>query len=117
MNILAGEFNMILNLEEKRGGLRCLDLDSEAFRGLMDDFQLIDIPTKNGVHTWNNQRGGERQIASRLDRFLLSKDLYLSCLETEANISPQVGSDHWLIFLSFQLSLRPKNAPFRFEAF
>ena len=101
LKILAGDFNMILNLDEKRGGIRRLDLGSQAFQSMIDNLNLIDIPTKNGIHTWNNRRGGTRQIASRLDRFLLSEDLYLSSLETEVVIAPQVGSDHWPIVLTF----------------
>ena len=84
---------------------------------MIDELGLIDIPTKNGNYTWNNRRGGDRQIASRLDYFLLYEDLFLSSLETEAIIAPQAGSDHWPIFLTLKLSERPKNAPFQFEAF
>lgn len=49
--LLAGDFNIILNLGEKRGGLRRLDSDSQAFQDLIDDKGFIDIPTKNGIHT------------------------------------------------------------------
>ena len=80
--LLAGDFNMILNLGEKWGGLRRLYSDSQAFQNMIDDLGFIDSPTKNDIHTWNNRRGGEYQITSRLDRFLLSKELFLSSLET-----------------------------------
>lgn len=85
---------MILNLDKKRGGLCRLDSDSQAFQGMIDDLNFIDTPTKNGIHTWNNKRGGECQISSRLDRFLLSKYLFLSSLKMEAIIAPQVRSNH-----------------------
>ena len=103
---------MILNLDEKRGGIRRLDLDSQAFQRMIEDLNFTEIPTKNGIHTWNNKRGETCQIASRLDRFLLSEDIFLSSLETEAVIAPHEGSDHWLIVLTFQISERPKNVPF-----
>ena len=93
LSFFAGDFNMILNLGEKWGGLRKLDNDSTAFQSMIDDLGLIDTPTKNGSFTWNNRRGGDRQIASRHDIFLLSEDLFLCSLEMEESIAPQVGLD------------------------
>jgi len=55
---------------------------------------MIDINTINGKYTWNHRRGGSRQIASKLDRFLamehfLGKDIFY-----EATILPCQESDH-----------------------
>ena len=108
---------MILNLGEKRGGICRLDSDFQAFQNMIDDLGFIDTPTKNFIYTWNNRRGGDCQIASKLDHFLLSEELFLSSLETKVSIAPQAGSDHWPIVLTIKISERPKNAPFRFEAF
>eukprot|EP00253_Pinus_taeda_P006668 PITA_06668 len=60
---------MITTLAEKKGGLRKLDKDSEAFNTFIAESRLTDIPTVNGLHTWNNKQGGNMQIISRLDRF------------------------------------------------
>ena len=70
--ILGGDYNVITNLAEKKGGLQRLDKDSEAFNTFIAESKLINIPTVNGLHTWNNKQGGNRQIASRLNRFLMS---------------------------------------------
>ena len=94
-----------------------MDNDTVAFQAMIYDLGLIDPPTKNGSFTWNNRRGGDRQITSRLDRILLSEDLFLCSLEMEASIAPQAGSDHWPIVLYIKLSESPKNTPFKFEAF
>jgi len=95
--IIAGNFNMITNLAEKRGGIQKLDKDSKDFFTTIENLNLIDIPTNNGTFTWNNRRGGDQKFASQLDRFLLSEATYLTSLETEARILPQAGSDHWPI--------------------
>ena len=55
--ILGGDFNMILNLSEKKGGIRREDPDMALFRELLQDLHLVDIPTVNGDFTWNNRRG------------------------------------------------------------
>lgn len=49
--ISGGDYNMITNLAEKKGGLRRLDKDSEAFNTFIVASKLIDIPTVNGLHT------------------------------------------------------------------
>ena len=115
--ILGGDFNMITNLAEKKRGLRRLDRDAEAFSTFIAASKLIDVPTVNGLHTWNNKQGGNRQVTSRLDRFLISESMMLQNLDMEANILPIGGSDHWPVQLHFTNMIKPQNRPFRFERF
>ena len=56
--------------------------------------KLVDIVTSNGIFTWNNKRGGESQVASKLDRFIISEDLMLIDNEMIARVLPFGGSDH-----------------------
>ena len=65
--MIGGDLNMILNLSEKKGGTRREDPEMELFRDLLTDLKLVDIPTVNGIFTWNNRRGEIHQITSRLD--------------------------------------------------
>jgi hypothetical protein len=68
--VLGGDFNMILMLEEKTGGTKRLEQDSGKFKSLIDQLNLVDIETRNGIFTWSNRRSGHQQVACRLDRFL-----------------------------------------------
>lgn len=113
--LIGGYFNLILNLNEKKGGIPREDLEMESFRDLLNDLRLVDIPTENGIFTWNNRRGETHQIASRLDHFLVSEDLITLDVHFEASILPSLGSDHWPISLSFDIKEVPKNRPFRFK--
>jgi hypothetical protein len=70
--ILGGDFNMIHNIDEKRGGTHCLKAKSKEFQILIDNLGLIDTDTPNGIFTWTNRRTGSHQIACRMDRFPLS---------------------------------------------
>lgn len=71
--IVGRDFNMIKMIEEKGGGINRPGQDMEEFNEMITEKILVDIPTINGIHTWNNRRGGRNQISSRLDRFLISK--------------------------------------------
>ena len=66
--ILGGDFNMIRNLEEKKGGIRNLHPANAKFNDLIDDLNLIDVRTSNGIFMWNNKQDGDRGIACWLDR-------------------------------------------------
>lgn len=56
--------------------------------------KLVDIVTSNGLFSWNNKRGGESQVASKLDRFIIPEDLMLIDKEMIARVLPFGGSDH-----------------------
>jgi len=97
--VIARDFNMITTTTEKKGGLQREDAYMERFRETQTTLQLIDINTINGKYTWNNRRGGSREIASRLDRFLATEHLLGIDIFYEATILPCQGSNHWPIKL------------------
>ena len=89
----------------------------ERFRDLQEELKLVDIPTINGKYTWNNQRGGSRQIASRLDKFLATEHFIGKDIFYEETILPCLGSNHWPIKLEISMNQKNQKKPFRFEAF
>lgn len=101
--IIGGDFNMITTLAEKRGGLRKIEPDMEVFRYMISEQRMVDIQTINGTHTWNNRRDGSNQIASRLDRFLVSEQIMNRDVYIDAMILPATGSDHWPVKLEINL--------------
>lgn len=115
--ILAGDFNLITSREEKEGGISREDPEMERFRDVQAELRMVDIPTINGKFTWNNRRGGTKQIASRLDRFLISEHIIGLDIFYEASILPIIGSDHWPIKLEIALNNPIKKRPFWFESF
>ena len=73
--VLGGDFNLIANLGEKKGGRRALDKYQKAFSEFLAQSSLVDVETGSGWFTWNNKRGEEYLVASRLDRFLVSENV------------------------------------------
>eukprot|EP00253_Pinus_taeda_P027218 PITA_27218 len=70
--IAVGDFNMITKIEDKIGGRSRLEPEVDRFKDFIQNASLIDMPFCNGTFTWSNRRGGKFQIASKLDRFLIS---------------------------------------------
>lgn len=113
--IFGGDFNMIASLSKKKFGTRSLDRDSIAFQNFINNMRLVDIETSNGIFTWNNKRGGESQVTSKLDRFIISEDLILTGLELSVIILPFGGSDHWHVQIEASFIGTPRNRHFRVE--
>jgi hypothetical protein len=115
--IVGGDYNLIRSLEEKKGGSRRLDQDSNDFNSLIDNLNLIDLEAINGIFTWTNRRTRSHQITCKLDRFLISDSLMLEGTALEASILNIPGSDHWPIQLWMDVPTTPGKKPFRFEQF
>ncbi|KAK8584508.1 hypothetical protein V6N12_068749 [Hibiscus sabdariffa] len=78
--VLGGDFNVVKKEEKKLG--------ASVNNGTMVDFGdfiqrhcLIDIPMTGGLYTWF--KGNSEVVASRLDRFLLSPEVF--------SLVPKVG--------------------------
>ena len=53
--VLEGNFNLITNLGEKKGGRRALDKYQKAFSEFLAQSSLVDVETGCGWFTWNNE--------------------------------------------------------------
>jgi hypothetical protein len=115
--ILRGDFNIIVSLEEKRGGIQILDKESDKFQNLIKDLHLIDIEAQNGVSTWSNKQFDTHQVSYRMDQFMVSESLVLEDLLSEASFLPKSRLDHWPIQLWIETTSTPKYKPFWFENF
>lgn len=113
--ILGGDFNAILNLSEKKGGIRREPQSLKDFREWVAHNNLIDIETSNGVYTWYNRRSGFTQIAERLDRFLFRGNLSDLAVNLSASLLPSSGSDHYPVILNIEGEATPRCCPFKFE--
>ena len=67
--------------------------------------------------TWNNKREGFHQVASRVDRFLLSTNLVRYRAIMDSLFILGVGYYHWIIILEIDKHKKTRNHPFRFEIF
>lgn len=115
--ISGGDYNMIAKTEEKRGGSCRINRDGSILKDFIQNNWMIDLPTNNGLFTWNNKSAEPLQVASRLDRFLISDNAVHIGGEFIASILPYSGSDHWPIALNWNRPGKSTKRPFRFEAF
>lgn len=113
--IIGGDFNTILKRDEKYGEIQTIPRATKDFREWTERNSLIDIPTKNGVYTWNNRRKDFSYIAEILDRFFFKGDLSSLEREINAEILPMMGSDHFLIKIEIKEPSKPSRNLFKCE--
>ena len=113
--ILAGDLNVILSQEEKRGGSLVRDPIRETVDEIILEWDLMDIKPSSGKYTWNNKRIRPGHIAARLDRFLVQDSFLLLGLNLSSKILPFGVSDHKPILLEMVNNKNWGPIPFRFN--
>ena len=113
--IIAGDLNVILNQEEKRGGTVVRDPIREYVDELIMDWGVSDIIPAKEKFTWSNKRLGPGHIAARLDRFLVQGSFLLLGLNASSKILAFGGSDHKPILLELRKYQNLNPIPFRFN--
>ncbi|KAK5802521.1 hypothetical protein PVK06_030121 [Gossypium arboreum] len=97
--IIGGDFNAILDNEEKEGGKRKPSALMEDFREVVDELSMVHLKTDNGWFTWVNNRDGMALVKERLDRFLMSANDVARFPFMETKVIRQSTSDHDAIIL------------------
>ena len=113
--VLGGDFNTILNNNEKIGGNQHLSQASKDFKAWCDSHSLIDIPISNGIYTWNNRRQNFSYIVEKLDMLMIKGDLDAKNLNFHSSMLPIAGSDHFPVRFEFSEPQQPARNPFKCE--
>jgi hypothetical protein len=114
--IIAGDLNVTLSIEEKKGGSLVRDPAREWVEDIILDWELEDIKPTTGKFTWSNKRIGLDHIAARLDRFLVQSSFLTYGLMVTSKILPNYTSDHKPILLELSLDGNLGPIPFRFSS-
>lgn len=92
--LIGGDFNVVLNGEEKIGGVPVVAADVDDFKTCIESCDLSQVPFKGSPFTWWNGRAGDDCIFERLDRILINAEMQNIFAQLEIDHLPRVGSDH-----------------------
>ena len=96
--ILAiGDFNVILNEEDKIGGK-----EFELKRGMKELRECIDLGFSGPAFAWCNDQKGRQRVRVRLDRAFCSDALRLYFAGTSVRPLAQAGSDRCPIVVDWE---------------
>nr|GME19992.1 uncharacterized protein LOC109164037 [Ipomoea batatas] len=98
---VVGDFNCLLNVDEKRGGLPYPHRKTTDFRECVSTCDLIDSSAYGSSFTWWNGRRKESAIWMRLDRFLYTSAWEL-IFKTSVQHLSRTSSDHCPLLVTSQ---------------
>lgn len=95
--MVGGDFNFILNENEKLGGLEFTEVEAMEFAQCINGCGLMEVKFSRSKYTWWNDKFNEGCIFERLDRVLINADFLNIFPVTEAHHLVRQGSDHTLV--------------------
>ncbi|XP_020698122.2 uncharacterized protein LOC110110827 [Dendrobium catenatum] len=115
-SIIGGDFNCILNKDEKRGGKRFLfSKGPREMKSFMANSDFHDIGFVGPRYTWCNNKEGNSRIWERLDRCILNS-LAMQNLPLVVNRHlARMASDHCPIVIKMDDIIQPKPRTIKFE--
>lgn len=115
--IVGGDFNIIMNDEEKLRGLPVLPQETEDFAFCINSHELEKVRFKGSPYTWWNGRAGEDGIFKRLDRIVLNTKMKNWFPNVELEYLARTKSDHAPMLLTLRDQNQIYHTPFRFLKF
>lgn len=98
--LVGGDFNMVMNEEEKIGGIPITITNTEDFVTCVNSLALHDVGFKGSPFTWWNGKADQECIFERLDRVLANQHLQNIMGYTEVDYLSRTGSDHAQLLIS-----------------
>jgi hypothetical protein len=120
--LCAGDFNEILHLHKKDGGLPRSKACMDRFKEALEKCELSDLGYSGDVFTWrNNHHQSENYIRERLDRVVANAGWRSRFISVHVRNGDPYHSDHRLVVILTESQQQRRNArssdrPFKFEA-
>ncbi|KAH0714422.1 hypothetical protein KY284_007327 [Solanum tuberosum] len=115
--IIGGDFNVILNEEEKLGGLPFTQHEAIDFASFICMCALSEVQTIGSKFTWWNGQIEEECIFKRLDRILVNQEFVEVFPSSEVHHLIRQGSDHAPLHMICNSEEEITVKPFRFLNF
>jgi hypothetical protein len=116
--ICGGDFNELLQGEEKWGRVGRPESQMKEFRKVVDECGFVDLGFVGSPFTWWNKQHGAARVLERLDRCLATAEWLLKFPNNRVTHLHAVFSDHRPLWVELSLSgtaVRPRRKRFRFE--
>lgn len=113
--VVAGDFNIIADSSEKRGGLQ-VDVGAvQDFQNFIHRNMLIDMGFIGDIFTWCNNRQGRARIWERLDRVLANLEVQSLFPSLTVSYLPRITSDHSPLLVRWEVKAPRISAGFIFQ--
>ncbi|GJT28636.1 putative RNA-directed DNA polymerase, eukaryota, reverse transcriptase zinc-binding domain protein [Tanacetum coccineum] len=117
MQILMGDFNVALNMEDTYSGSSSMNSAMCEFKDCVSEIEVMDI-TSSGIHyTWTQKPKGGGGVLRKLDRIMSNEDFIDTFPRAYGLFQPYRISDHSLVVLKIPTLTASKPKPFKIYNF
>lgn len=110
---LMGDFNNVLNIEDRAGGKDVQETEFVDLRRMMDNIGMFDVERKGDRYTWFNKHT-EGAIYSCIDRVLANIEWLQQNSNRTLHVFDPGVSDHALLFVKDDVNSSKGNKKFKF---
>ena len=110
---LMGDFNNVLNIEDRAGGKDVQETEFVDLRRMMDNIGMFDVERKGDRYTWFNKHT-EGAIYSCIDRVLTNIEWLQQNSNRTLHVLDLGVSDHALLFVKDDVNSSKGNKKFKF---
>ncbi|XP_070042141.1 uncharacterized protein [Nicotiana tomentosiformis] len=111
--IVVGDFNFVLNLEDRIGGTHVTMAEISEFHKCIEKCGLLEFPTTGSRYTWNDRHEDSR-IMSRIDWAFINSAWLNNMTSFRAQFLPENISDHCPLKLTPYSAQRKNKPAFKF---
>lgn len=115
---MGGDFNEVLNADEKLGGNPINNNRVKLFWSCLQKYGLVDLDFKHQKYTWTNKKHRKRcqLIFERLDRCVANASWIKNFPNALIRHLPRTKSDHYPLLVNLNIRSCPNiSKPFRME--
>ncbi|XP_020258449.1 uncharacterized protein LOC109834843 [Asparagus officinalis] len=112
--LLCGDFNTMINADEKIGGIALTDADTHDFNSFIDNSNLLHLKTLGCFFTWSNKQDQNSRIWCRLDRALVNESWIDKYNSSHVEYLLPTSSDHSPALIKIYEEEKQGKKPFKF---
>ncbi|XP_020259065.1 uncharacterized protein LOC109835503 [Asparagus officinalis] len=112
--LVCGDFNTMINNDEKLGGIALTDADTRGFNSFIEDNHLLHLKTEGCFFTWNNKQDQDSRVWCRLDRALVNDSWIQNYNSSHVEFLLPNFSDHSPALVSIYKEEKQGKKPFKF---
>ncbi|XP_020266380.1 uncharacterized protein LOC109841859 [Asparagus officinalis] len=112
--IIGGDFNTIIDNNEKIGGSLVTDAETEDFQDFISSCQLVHLKTNGCFFTWCNKQDIDTRIWCKLDRVLVNEDWIQKYNSSQVEFLTPNCSDHSPGLITIEDEEIEVKRPFKF---
>ncbi|XP_074306340.1 uncharacterized protein LOC141641582 [Silene latifolia] len=112
--VVCGDFNAILDFNERIGGAPVSYADVLPLAQVTQDCNLADLKATGAFFTWNNKHETGDKVYSRIDRVMINDDWITTFPDSVANFLPEGLFDHCPCLISLECSHQQRTKSFKY---